>query len=141
MTTQNQGEGIEHSELVEILVDDISAINIKFPTNNSLIENSFIKSIQVLSINSVAISPKNRPNVSLAILQKAFLNLKSKNTQTKLKTIPLVFLCPELNNGVLRKFKNTTADFTNSDIQVANSTGLVLGTSFVLNFIYEPIRK
>lgn len=55
--------------------------------------------------------------------------------------VPCIDLVPGSNSGLIRLLKNKTINLPKSYITVLDATGLVIDTSVLFNFIYEPGRS
>jgi hypothetical protein len=131
----------QFSEIVLIDVSTTSKNTYAFPKNNENIEKGYVTSIRAWSAAEVALTPEGSATVNATYFKKAYLILQVEGEE-RFTNIPLYFLNPALNNGIIRYFNRLKIDFTKSKVAVpVPGTNFVANENFMIDFSYQKDLK
>lgn len=125
---------IKKAENIELLVDNTRK-QYKFGDIENL-RGKHIRMIDAYRAADVPVTPLGNVNVSDTIFNKAFLVL-SVDGKEVINRLPLTAICPKDNLGRRQLFNDLLINWPKSYIELGDTTGVVVGTSFYLIVYYE----
>ena len=136
---------IRKTEYIEVVIDNISKKEFKFPQNLSIMEGSKVLTIEAIKNSIHPISPlSGKTIVSDAAFKSSFLTLRTHGSKADdISLYPLSSLDTPNNNGVVKEFDKIHVDFGQSKITVADLTTLAgqVGNVFAFVVVYESIKE
>lgn len=133
---------ITATEIVEVVVDDITKLEFTFPQNLSTIEKGRIVAIAAYNATTASLSPNNKAVVNNTVFSKAYLILRdSEKGRDDINKFPLIDLVRSANNGQFVMLDGSKFDFSQSKIVIPSAVGLALNEVFMFQVIYIPDSK
>jgi hypothetical protein len=133
---------ITATEILEVIVDDITKNEFVFPQNVSTVERGEIVAIAAQNVAGLTVSPTGKTVINAAVFNKSYLVLRNKQTgRDDINKLPLRDLLRSSNNGEWIRLERDKYDFSQSKIVVPTTAGLALNEVFIIQVIYIPESK
>lgn len=129
---------LNHSELIEIKVE-ASVSKYNFPQNLNIVEkDAEVIAVETYSSDEIPLAPSGRPVVSPTEVKALFLSLRrQKLNDYPLRNTPFINLITAKNNGQKEFIEPMAVDFSQSEIEVAQSVALGTTKSILIRVIYR----
>lgn len=129
---------LNHSELIEIKVES-SVGKYNFPQNLNIVEkDAEVIAVETYSSDEIPLAPSGRPVVSATEVKSLFLSLRrQKLNDYPLRNTPFINLITAKNNGQKEFIEPMAVDFSQSEIEVAQSVALGTTKSILIRVIYR----
>jgi hypothetical protein len=132
---------LNHSELIEIKIE-ASVTKYNFPQNLNIVENDAeIIAVETYSSDEIPLAPSGRPVVSATEVKALFLSLRrQKLNDYPLRNTPFINLITAKNNGQKEFIEPMAVDFSQSEIEVAQTVSLPTTKSILVRVIYRKTK-
>ena len=129
---------LNFSELVEIQVN-ASVSKYNFPQNLDIVEkDAEVIAIETYSADEIPLAPSGRPVVSATEVKALFLSLRgNKLGNFQMRKTPFIDLIAAKNNGQKEFIEPLQVDFSQSEIDVAQTVALGTTKSILVRVIYR----